>query len=332
MLGDGDNKRPRVAIACQGGGSHTAFTAGALKQLLKAQPSKYEIVGLSGTSGGAICALLAWYGLLKKDSDTASTLLDAFWRDTSARSFKDQLVNRWILWGTRVPGIPEVSPYFYPAWGQANLRRTLEKYVAFADLERLVQAKGPSCPRLLVSAVDVLSGHFRIFKAAYNHVEVSVDAMLASAALPRLFPAVRIGTGVYWDGLFSQNPPIRNFVTNVDGTYAKPDEIWVIQINPQRRSREPRLIDEIQDRTNELAGNLSLNQEIYFIETVDKWLAQGLLNKGDEYKQIKVRRIELLRELHYISKLDRSPAFIQEMMIYGERQAADFLNTWPEPT
>ncbi len=26
----------RVAVACQGGGSHTAFTAGALKRLLKA--------------------------------------------------------------------------------------------------------------------------------------------------------------------------------------------------------------------------------------------------------------------------------------------------------
>ena len=46
---------PRVAIACQGGGSHTAFTAGALSRLL-ATPREAEIVGLSGTSGGAICA------------------------------------------------------------------------------------------------------------------------------------------------------------------------------------------------------------------------------------------------------------------------------------
>jgi NTE family protein len=56
----------RVAIACQGGGSHTAFTAGALKKLLKEKGAEgheeYEIVALSGTSGGSICALLAWYG------------------------------------------------------------------------------------------------------------------------------------------------------------------------------------------------------------------------------------------------------------------------------
>ena len=53
--------RRRVAIACQGGGSHTAFTAGVLKGLLRAEePTGYEVVGLSGTSGGAVCAMLAW--------------------------------------------------------------------------------------------------------------------------------------------------------------------------------------------------------------------------------------------------------------------------------
>jgi NTE family protein len=53
----------RIAIACQGGGSHTAFTAGALKKLLEdkdAEGHEFEIVALSGTSGGSTCALLAW--------------------------------------------------------------------------------------------------------------------------------------------------------------------------------------------------------------------------------------------------------------------------------
>src|SRR5829696_5517751 len=48
-----DTGRTRVAIACQGGGSHTAFTAGVLKRLLGAEElAGYEVVGLSGTSGG----------------------------------------------------------------------------------------------------------------------------------------------------------------------------------------------------------------------------------------------------------------------------------------
>ena len=47
---EGKNGRPRIAIACEGGGSHTAFTAGVLKRLLG---EEIEIVALSGTSGGA---------------------------------------------------------------------------------------------------------------------------------------------------------------------------------------------------------------------------------------------------------------------------------------
>jgi NTE family protein len=53
-----ERETKRVAIACQGGGSHSAFTAGVLTRLLAEKLERYEIVALSGTSGGAICALL----------------------------------------------------------------------------------------------------------------------------------------------------------------------------------------------------------------------------------------------------------------------------------
>jgi len=65
---DGGTGQRRVVIACQGGGSHTAFTAGVLKRLLGADElAGYQVAGLSGTSGGAVCALLAWYALLDDD-------------------------------------------------------------------------------------------------------------------------------------------------------------------------------------------------------------------------------------------------------------------------
>jgi len=66
----------RVAVACQGGGSHTAFTAGALKRLLKAEG--YEFVAFTGTSGGAIDALLSWYGLLADGREAVGDRLEAF--------------------------------------------------------------------------------------------------------------------------------------------------------------------------------------------------------------------------------------------------------------
>ena len=308
---DKKDENRRITIACQGGGSHTAFTAGVLKRIFK---ERYEIVGLSGTFGGAICALLAWYGLLMNDKNKSIELIDSFWKDNSASSLWEIFLNEWVVTVSRLPGtvsLPEVSPYFYPPWAQNELRRMLEQHVEFEKIEKLLN---PSSPMLLVSAVDVLSGCFRVFKNA----EVSVNAILASAAIPTLFRAVHTDDGVYWDGLFSQNPPVRDLPD------ANPDEIWVVQINPERRENEPKSVHEILDRRNELAGNLSLNQEIFFIEKINELVYKGLLI-GSKYKYIKVRRIEMLRDLDYTSKLDRSPSFIQGMMAYGEEQADDFL-------
>ena len=60
-------KKQRIAIACQGGVSHTAFTAGVLKKLLaEGVHRKFDLVALSGTSGGARCATACLYGLLKE--------------------------------------------------------------------------------------------------------------------------------------------------------------------------------------------------------------------------------------------------------------------------
>ncbi len=78
-MAETDGNTRRVAIACQGGGSHTAFTAGTLKKLLEdkgEEGHEYQIVALSGTFGGSICALLAWYGLLMNDTNKAVELLD----------------------------------------------------------------------------------------------------------------------------------------------------------------------------------------------------------------------------------------------------------------
>ena len=66
-MGEGKAMR-RVAIACQGGGSHTAFTAGVLKGCSRAEEmAEYEVVGLSGTSGGAVVP--CWPGTTSSRND-----------------------------------------------------------------------------------------------------------------------------------------------------------------------------------------------------------------------------------------------------------------------
>jgi NTE family protein len=323
---DDRSETRRVAIACQGGGSHTAFTAGVLKRLLRAQELKrYEVVGLSGTSGGAICALLAWHNLLRGDRRGAAEALDAFWRDNSATAPHEQIVNSWIVWASHLQNfvtMPAVSPYdnYFSVSALEEFRRMLERQVDFAQVG--VQPPG-TYPVLLVGAVDVLSGEFRAFNSKRDRI--TPEVILASAAIPTLFRSVRFADGgTYWDGLFSQNPPVREL------TDEGPDEIWVVQINPKELETEPRTVIEIADRRNELSGNLSLYQELRSIEKVDQLLEEGLLSPDGKYKQIVVRVIELSRSrfsrsLGTASKLNRDPRFIEDLMSHGEARAEEFL-------
>jgi NTE family protein len=316
-----------VAIACQGGGSHTAFTAGVLQTLLNdVDHSRYRIHGLSGTSGGALCAAIAWYGLLLSDPRRGAKLLESFWQAMSATQLPDILSNQFLVGLQRNRNFfatPEISPYLLPNTGQEFLAKTLNDHINFKRLPELLSAASPT---LMIGAVDVLSGNFAIFnsKSAYPQFGISVDALLASAAIPELFRAVHIGNGIYWDGLFSQNPPIRGFLSGHGSRDAKPDEIWVIQINPEMRSSEPTSASDIDDRRNELAGNLSLNQELFFVRQTNDWLKKKWLN-ADHIKHVEIRHIELALELDYPSKLDRSPAFINALLAEGRRQGSAFL-------
>jgi NTE family protein len=307
-----------VAIACQGGGSHTAFTGGALQRL--SADGNHRIVALSGTSGGAVCALLAWYGLLTGGTDEAGRLLARFWEDNAANTPGEKAANAWLVGLARLQGwvsLPTVSPYAYPDIAGAALTDLLTRHVDVDRLAGLQEAPSEDQPVLLVGAADVLTGDFKAFSSRRR--EITVNAVVASAAVPLLFRAVEEKGRYYWDGLFSQNPPVRELPD------AGPEEMWVIRINPRARATQPMSVGDIADRRNELAGNLSLEQELHFIRKVNQW-ADRL---GDPYRRIVIREIALDLNLDLASKLDRRPAFIQRLFQAGLEQADRFLAGLP---
>ena len=76
---------------------------------------------------------------------------------------------------------------------------------------------------------------------------------------------------MYWDGLYSQNPPIH------DLTDHNINELWLIQVNPSTCARVPTETHEIMNRRHELAGNLSMEQELKLIELINRLIARGKL-------------------------------------------------------
>src|SRR3712207_4439410 len=155
----------RVVLACQGGGSHTAFTAGVLTELLTDPRS--EIRALSGTSGGAVCALLAWYGLLKGRPGDGVDRLAAFWEDNTTRGLSAAWHQAATMTAMRIAGgfglVFEPNPYLNPFEAHEAFLRLLERHLPFDEIEpgRI----DPSGPRLLVSATDVRTGEFRVFRS-----------------------------------------------------------------------------------------------------------------------------------------------------------------------
>jgi NTE family protein len=334
-----ENETKRIVIGCQGSGALTAFGAGALKRLLREE--QHDIVGLSGTSGGAICALLTWYALLENDKEKATSkaaeLLDSFWGDLSASELYARFLNDWAVLASRLQGnvaMLEVSPYYtqLSRWAREQLRKTLENQPV--DFENLWEQVDSSSPVLLVSAIDVATGSARTFDS--RNGETSIDILLASAAVPPLFRAMDIEGGAYWDALFCQNPPVRELGR------MKPDELWIIRVIPWSRGGEPKAIAEMMDRRNELSGNIALYQDLYVIEKINELvdaLGEGENAKdkrlrlpgeeGKEYRHIEVREItmsdEMYQSLDFATKMDRSPPFIQKLMDHGEERAEEFL-------
>jgi NTE family protein len=354
--------RPKIAIACQGGGSQTAFTAGALRALLQADVARdFRIVSITGTSGGAICAALIWYGLRRGDPKPWERL-DAFWHANTAQTplemaFNDTVVStlRTISRGhlpviNTSPATPMMQmmagftamfmrPEFF------DLRLLLERHIDFAEIAGW--GAGTDVPNLLVGAVDILAGQLRVFNS--RHESFTPDHILASCAVPSLFPAVEVEGSAFWDGLFSDNPPVAEAMqSRFVGLENIPEEIWVIKINPTRSATVPIAPEQIGDRRNQLVGNMSLFQQLHAIDWLNdlyamdafrpEFLARAELKTAirmprgfddDPLRPWHIPFIEmseaLQRELDYESKLDRNPRNLDRLMEDGETQALKFL-------
>ena len=70
-----------VNLALQGGGSHGAFTWGVLDRLLEEEPLSFE--GISGTSAGAVNAVVLADGFAAGGREGARDALRVYWQKVS---------------------------------------------------------------------------------------------------------------------------------------------------------------------------------------------------------------------------------------------------------
>ncbi len=195
----------RVAFVLSGGGSLGAVQIGMLQALLEKGIRPDFLVG---TSVGAINA--AWVAG-RPDHDGILELAD-IWLGLRRRNVFP------ISPLTSAAGLLGRSNHFIP---NQNLRLILERYVPF---KRIEEAAVP----LHVVATDLKSG-----RAAVLTSGPAIPALLASCAIPGVFPPVTIGRREYVDGGVANHTPI----TVAIETGAT--EIYVLPVGYPWLNREP---------------------------------------------------------------------------------------------
>jgi NTE family protein len=323
------NPPPRVAprkktinLALQGGGAHGAFTWGVLDQILA--DGRLEVDGISGSSAGALNAVMLADGLARGGPAEGQRRLADFWRAASfdgnlpalQRGVLERLLS--FLPGQHAPlpwlGMSPVwSPYDLNPLNINPLKDLIERFVDFTVLR-----SGTS--DLFVSATNVLSGALHVFPRN----EITAEVVMASACLPLLFHAVEIDGVPYWDGGYSGNPALFPFLKPTSS-----DDVLIVQINPLASRKTPTSAREIMSRVNEITFNASLLAEMRAVELAGTLIEETPRGGGKphEYRRLRMHRIVMDGGATDAgSKLNTDFEFFELLHKRGQRAARRFLD------
>jgi NTE family protein len=252
------------------------MTWGVLDRLL--EDERLAIRAISGTSAGAMNAVALADGMAKGGREGAREALGRFWKAVSdsarfspiQRSPLDRLTGNYSLDASPSYLFFEsltrmFSPYDLNPLGINPLRGLLDEMV---DFERV---NAQTDLAVHVTATNVRTGRSRVFGPG----ELGTEAVLASACLPQMFPAVEIDGEAYWDGGFSGNPALYPLLTS-----AEAPDILVVQINPIVRADLPRTARDIMNRVNEISFNSSLVKELRAIGLMQRVAAERGIDLG----------------------------------------------------
>ncbi len=220
--------RPKIGFVLAGGGSRGAYEAGIIHylrtDLARRLGRHVPIDVVSGTSVGAINA--AFLAATMAEPEIQAAQLVAAWRALrieeliSLSPFDVLRAGRLLLGGE--PPAPAPGSFRYGGLLEtAGLERFVLRVIPWRGIEHSL--RGRHLHALSVSATHVGTGHTVVFLSSAEPVprEWSRDPfvrhraarigprhVLASAAIPMLFPAVRIGDEYYTDGGLRQNTPM----------------------------------------------------------------------------------------------------------------------------
>ncbi|HTY67988.1 MAG TPA: patatin-like phospholipase family protein [Alphaproteobacteria bacterium] len=316
-------ERRKIALALQGGGSHGAFTWGVLDRLL--EDPTIEIVGVTGTSAGAMNSVVLADGVLGGGPEGGRQRLRAFWEAIGKMpGFGTPL---WPLSGEMQSHVHLEQTPAYLAWdlvsrnlspsqlNPMNFNPLREPLTELVDFERIRAQKELT---VMVCATNARTSWRRVF----HNKDISVDAVLASACLPQMFPPVMIDGQPYWDGGFTGNPAMMGLFP-----FLPKSDLIIVRIDPIIRVDVPQSVREIHDRVTEVSFNSTFWMEAGAIGMLLKMKEAGWL-KGERFERFNFHAIQASEHLEKIpasTKINNSPQFLEFLFGLGRTTAEEWL-------
>ena len=212
----------KVGLILPGGGARGAYQAGVLKAIAEMLPPSIAnpFPVISGTSAGAINATVVANNALSFQPGI-DDLVDVWSNFRCEHVFRSDLGYvaktglRWLA-ALTLGGLGPRNPHFL--LDNAPLRKLLKRNIRFARIEKAVKegvldalaitASGYSWPKAQSFYVGDPGLAWERSRRAGVRTSMTLDHLMASVAVPFVFPPVRIGNEYFGDGALREAAPL----------------------------------------------------------------------------------------------------------------------------
>lgn len=249
-MGKKNNGKAKIGLVLSGGGARAAYQVGVLKAVAEILPKEtnnpFPII--CGTSAGAIntLAIAGRAGPFR----LRIKKLEAIWRQLDAKS-----VYRTDFFGVLKNSINMFFSFFHSGYALGKpkalldntpLRELLKNYIRFRHVDEAI-ASG-ELEAVSITAVSYSTGKSVTFFQGTEahepwersrrigvHTDLTIDHLMASSAIPTLFPAIQIGDRYFGDGAVRQLKPIS------PALHLGAEKVFVIGVsdNPTHKGQQP---------------------------------------------------------------------------------------------
>ncbi|MGH8307691.1 MAG: patatin-like phospholipase family protein [Gammaproteobacteria bacterium] len=274
-MNDQSTSRPKLGLVLPGGGARAAYQAGVIKAIAELLPpgaaNPFPII--SGTSAGAInAALIATRALhFRRGAMELAAVWEHIHSDQVFRTDTFTIFKNLLYWLMALLHAGFARRNVISLLDNTPLGCLLERHIIFARLQEAIDegaldALSITCSGYTSSrAVCFYQGKpgvkpWHRTRRLGQPVELRLDHVMASLALPVIFPAVRLGREYYGDGSLRQTAPLSPVV------HLGAERILVIGVRNEQANKLPEKNEQVPyPPLGQIAGSLL---DVVFMDSI----------------------------------------------------------------